>query len=57
MQKLILVSIIAITIVVPAVAAREPDPRKALRNAVIWTLMGIVLYALSVVFIYPRFPS
>ena len=57
MQKLILVSIIAITIVVPAVAAREHDPRKALRNAVIWTLMGIVLYALSVVFIYPRFPS
>lgn len=55
MQKLILVSIIAITIIVPAVAARDPDPRRALRKAVVWTLAGIVLYTLSVIFIYPRF--
>ena len=54
MQKLILVSIIAITIIVPAVAARDPDPRRALRKAVVWTLAGIVLYTLSVIFIYPR---
>ncbi len=57
MQKLILVSILAITIAIPTVAARDPDPRRALRKAVTWTLVGIVAYTLSVIFIYPRFPA
>jgi hypothetical protein len=57
MQKLILVSILVMTIAIPAVAAREKDPRRALRKAVTWTLVGIVVYTLSVIFIYPQFPA
>lgn len=54
MEKLILLSIVAVTIVVPAVAATEPDPRRALRKALAWTVIGIFAYLISVIFIYPR---
>lgn len=56
MQKLILISILVITIAVPAAAAREADSRRALKKTVTWILVGIVFYTLSVIFIYPRFP-
>lgn len=54
MEKLVLLSIVAVMIVVPAGAAVERNPRLALRKAVLWTLIGIVGYVASVVFIYPR---
>ena len=54
MEKLVLLSIVAVMIVVPAVAAGERNPRLALRKAVLWTLIGILAYVASVVFIYPR---
>ena len=55
MQKVILMSILAITIVVPAIAARERNPRLALRRALTWILAGIFAYAMAVLFLYPRF--
>ena len=54
MQKIVLMSILAISILVPAIAAREPNPRRALRKAVFWMLIGICVYVLAVLFIYPR---
>jgi hypothetical protein len=54
MEKLILLSIVAVTIVVPAVAAIEPNPRRALRKALVWTVIGIFGYLISVIFVYPR---
>ncbi len=54
MRQLILVSILLISIIAPVVAAREQNPRIALRKALTWTLIGILLYLLAVVFIYPR---
>jgi hypothetical protein len=56
MQKIILVSILALTIVAPVAAARtRRRPRPALRRAVAWMLLGTCFYALSVIFLYPRF--
>lgn len=57
MQKIILGSILVITIALPAIAAKEPNPRRALQKALVWTLAGIIVYTFSVIFIYPRFPS
>jgi hypothetical protein len=54
MEKLVLLSIVAVTIIVPAVAAAEPNPRRALRKALAWTVLGILAYVISVIFIYPR---
>ena len=54
-QKLILNSIIAILILVPALAARDPDPRLALRKALIGVAIGICFYELLLLFVYPRF--
>lgn len=48
-------SILALTIVVPAIAAREPNPRLALRRAVTWMVVGILGYSIAVLFVYPRF--
>ena len=56
MPKIILISILALTIIVPAVIARrQRSPRLALRRTVFWMLVGICVYAMVVVFIYPRF--
>lgn len=55
MQKLILTSILLITVVLPVIAARERNPRRALQKALFWTLAGIGFYGLAVVFLYPRF--
>lgn len=54
MQKLILFSIVAITIAAPAVAAAERSPRLALQKTLAWTLIGIVAYVASVLLVYPR---
>jgi hypothetical protein len=54
MEKLVLLSILAITIVAPAVAAAERSPGLALRKVVVWTLIGIFAYLIAVLFIYPR---
>ena len=54
MEKLILLSIVAVTIIVPTVAVTEPNPRRALRKALVWTVLGILAYLISVIFIYPR---
>jgi hypothetical protein len=55
MQKIVLVSILALSIVVPLVAARDPNPQRALRKLGVWMAIGIVVYWLAVLLIYPRF--
>lgn len=54
MEKLVLFSIVAATIAVPAVAATERNARVALRKALVWMLIGIAVYVGCVVFVYPR---
>jgi hypothetical protein len=54
MEKLVLFSIVAVTILAPAVAAKEHSPRLALQKAVVWMLAGIALYLGLVMFVYPR---
>ena len=54
MEKILLVSIVAITFIGPALAAGIQHPRVALRKAVLWTGIGVLAYLASVVFIYPR---
>jgi hypothetical protein len=54
MGKLLLLSILALTMVVPSLAARERSPRLALQKTVAWMLFGICAYVVSVMFIYPR---
>ncbi|HKC58504.1 MAG TPA: hypothetical protein VKB92_00285, partial [Myxococcales bacterium] len=55
MDKWVLFSIVAVTIIVPAVAATERSPRLALQKVLAWTLIGIFAYLVAVLFIYPRF--
>lgn len=54
MQRFLLVSILAMTIVLPTMAAREPRPRLALRRTVWWMLAGLVAYVLAVALTYAR---
>jgi len=54
MAKFVLMSILAISFIVPAIAAREPNPRRALRKAVVWTVVGIFSYVMAVLLVYPR---
>jgi hypothetical protein len=55
MQKVILMSILALSVVLPAIAAREQDARRALQKALFWVALGTFGYVLAVLFVYPRF--
>lgn len=55
MQKVILMSIVALSIVLPTVVAREADARRAVRKLVIGTIIGICIYLAAVILAYPRF--
>lgn len=54
MRKLILISIVIATVVIPVRAARERSARRGLTRAIVAMLMFDVLYLLAVVFLYPR---
>ena len=57
MQKLLLVSILAATMLIPLVAAKGGTVRSAVRRSVIATVAFCVLYWLGLVVVYPRLPS
>ena len=54
MDKLLLFSVVALTIIVPAVAATERKARLALQKVLAWTLIGIFVYLVAIMFVYPR---
>jgi hypothetical protein len=52
--KFLLLSIVLLTFIVPAYAARGKDPRRALLSALAGMLIVEVGYALFLLVIYPR---
>ena len=54
MKALILTSILIATIAIPLVAARDEDPRRGLRRAVVGFLAFESLYLIACLWIYPR---
>lgn len=54
MAKLLLISLLGATIVIPIVASRRPPTRRGLRRTVIWTLAFLAAYVLACVFVYAR---
>jgi hypothetical protein len=55
MQKIILMSVIYATAIIPLLAARDTSARRGLRRAIAWLLAFNVIYLLAVVFLYPHF--
>lgn len=53
MRDLLLRSVLLALIVIPIVAAREPNPRRGLRKAVGWFVGFNLLYMLALRFVYP----
>ena len=56
MGKLVLVSIVIATIVLPLRAAAEPSPSRAFRKAMISMLAFNVIYFFAILYVYPRLP-
>jgi hypothetical protein len=54
MQKALLISIVAATLVIPMWAARDRNPRRGLRKVVTRVLLFNLVYLLALMFIYPR---
>jgi len=53
MVKLLLMSVVLLTLVLPTLSARSANPRKALRQALFFTGIVVLLYALALKKIYP----
>jgi hypothetical protein len=54
MGKLLLISIVLATFVLPLRAARDPEPVRGLRRAVVGMAVFVFLYVLGIVYILPR---
>jgi hypothetical protein len=54
MQKLILVSILVASVLVPLWAAKEPNARRGLKKALFAMLVVEMVYLAAVLIIYPR---
>ena len=54
MRKLILISILFATVVIPVRAARGRSARRGLSKALLSMLVFYVFYLLAVVFVYPH---
>lgn len=52
--KLLLVSIMIMSIVIPARAAAAKDPRRGLKKALLQMALFNLFYALAVTYLYPR---
>jgi len=52
--KLLLLSIVLSTFILPAIAARGRDPRRALRQGLLSMLGAEVCYAVFLYVVYPR---
>ncbi len=57
MQKALLISILAATMVIPLFAAKGGNVKAAVRRSVIATIVFCFLYWAGLVFIYPTLPS
>lgn len=57
MQKALLISLLAATILIPLFAARGGTVRQAVRRSTIATIAFCVFYWLGLVFIYPTLPG
>ena len=55
MGKMILMSIIFATVLVPASAALQRNHRVALQRVVLGMLLSNLLYLIAVLFVFPRF--
>lgn len=56
MAKLLLLSILGATILVPAAMASDPSPTRGMRKTAIGMVVYIVAWAFACAFIYPRLP-
>lgn len=54
MGKLILMSVLVSSLAQPLLAARDPDPRRGLRRAVLGTAVFNLFYTAAVLYVYPR---
>jgi len=54
MAKLLLISIVFASIAIPAMAARDPSPRRGLYRALLGTLAFDFLYLIAARFVLPR---
>lgn len=54
MAKLLLISILIASVVIPMAASRAATPRLALRRTTWWMIAGICVYVFAVVFVFPR---
>ncbi|GJG89214.1 hypothetical protein tb265_43950 [Gemmatimonadetes bacterium T265] len=54
MGKLLLISVLAATVVLPMRAARHPSPARALRRAVSWVAASYAAYLVGILYVLPR---
>jgi len=54
MAKLLLISLLGATIVIPIVASRRAPARRGLRRTVTWTIAFLAAYVLACAFVYAR---
>ena len=56
MQKLLLLSVLFATLIIPIRAAQKPNPTRALRRAIVFAVGFNVFYVWAILWLHPRLP-
>jgi hypothetical protein len=54
MQKLLLLSTVISLVALPIIASRDPNPKRAMKKALVWLVAFNFFYLFAVRVIYPR---
>jgi hypothetical protein len=54
MKKLLLLSVLFVTLGIPAVTAKDPSAQRGLRRTLLYSAVFYVFYWLSLLFVVPR---
>ncbi|HEX3596551.1 MAG TPA: hypothetical protein VHU80_15680 [Polyangiaceae bacterium] len=54
MSKAFLLSLIISAIVIPAITAKEKNPRKGLKKTIVWVLVFNAFYLFNLMYLYGR---
>jgi hypothetical protein len=54
MQKLLLISILIMSVAIPVATSRDRSRKRAVRQTITWVAAYCVVYLIALLYIYPR---
>jgi hypothetical protein len=57
MAKLLLMSVLIMTVVIPMVTATDRSARRGFKRTILWMVAFNAFYLVAIIYVYPRLPQ